>query len=163
MSSISYKFAYAPSEVSDQPVHPHSLISLHMAPGELARIQSAFSRTAKTLIFAGRTSSVVGNVVPRLVLYLPLTHLCLASHKRDIGKQCRPRSDLYCNYSQPMYAWRPIKETLANSVDPDQTPQNAASDLGLQCFHLIQGFLQNMVLIKTNQTPLILEMDLSGE
>ena len=22
-----------------------------------------------------------------------LTHLCLASHKRDIGKQCRPRSD----------------------------------------------------------------------
>ena len=22
-----------------------------------------------------------------------LTHVCLASHKRDIGKQCRPRSD----------------------------------------------------------------------
>ena len=22
-----------------------------------------------------------------------LTHLCLASHKRDMGKQCRPRSD----------------------------------------------------------------------
>ena len=32
-----------------------------------------------------------------------------------------------------MPAWRPIKGTLANSVDPDQTPQNAASDLGLHC------------------------------
>ena len=25
--------------------------------------------------------------------YQPLTHLCPASNKRDIGKQCRPRSD----------------------------------------------------------------------
>ena len=25
--------------------------------------------------------------------------------------------------------------TLANSVDPDQTPQNAAYDLGLHCLH----------------------------
>ena len=36
-----------------------------------------------------------------------LTHLCLASHKG----------------------------TLANSVDPDQTLQNAASDQGLHCLH----------------------------
>ena len=34
-----------------------------------------------------------------------LTHLCLASYKKDIGKQCRP----------------------------DQTPQNVASDPGLHC------------------------------
>ena len=26
-----------------------------------------------------------------------------------------------------------ISELIANSVDPDQTPQNAASDLGLHC------------------------------
>ena len=53
-----------------------------------------------------------------------LTHLSLASCKRG---------------------------TLANSVDPDQMPQNAASDQGLHC---LQKFLQNMVVIKTKQTPL---------
>ena len=36
-----------------------------------------------------------------------LTHLSLAYHKSDIGKQCKP----------------------------DQTPLNAASDLGLHCLH----------------------------
>ena len=39
--------------------------------------------------------------------YFFLTQLCLAPHKRDIGKQC----------------------------SPDQTPQNAASDQGLHCLH----------------------------
>ena len=29
---------------------------------------------------------------------------------------------------------------MAKSVDPDQMPQNAASDQGLHCFHQIQGF-----------------------
>ena len=29
----------------------------------------------------------------RLYFDIVLTHLCLASHKRDIDKQCRPRSD----------------------------------------------------------------------
>ena len=37
-----------------------------------------------------------------------LTHLCLVSHKG----------------------------TLANSMDPDQTPQNAVSDQGLHCLQL---------------------------
>ena len=31
-------------------------------------------------------------------------------------------------------------QTWANSVDPDQTPQNAASDQGLHCLTLIQQF-----------------------
>ena len=35
------------------------------------------------------------------------THMSLASHKKDIGKQCRP----------------------------DQTPQNAASDQVIHCLH----------------------------
>ena len=35
----------------------------------------------------------------------------------------------------------PSIETLANSVDSDQTPQNAASDQGLYCLPLIQQFL----------------------
>ena len=35
----------------------------------------------------------------------------------------------------------PIKWTFANSVDPDQTPQNAASDQRLHCLHLGRGQL----------------------
>ena len=50
---------------------------------------------------------------------------------------------------------------MANSEDPDQTPQNAASDQGLHCLHQIQEFLLNVAIIKTNQTRLILEMDRS--
>ena len=30
------------------------------------------------------------------------------------------------------------RQVCANSVDPDQMPQNVASDQGLYCFHLIQ-------------------------
>ena len=37
-------------------------------------------------------------------------------------------------------AQRLLKGTLANSVDPDQTLQLAASDLGLHCLHLGQEF-----------------------
>ena len=44
----------------------------------------------------------------------------------DIGKQC-------------------IKKSVfdAKSADPDQTPQNAASDLGLHFLHQIQNFYIN--------------------
>ena len=64
-----------------------------------------------------------------------LTHLSLASHKRDIGKQ-----------------WT-----------QNQTPHYAVSDQGLHCLHFVQLFLQNMIIIKTNQSRLIQEMDLSKE
>ena len=37
-----------------------------------------------------------------------------------------------------MYADR---QAWANSIDPDETPQNAASHLGLYCLPLIQQFL----------------------
>ena len=47
---------------------------------------------------------------------------------------------------------------LANSVDPDQTPRNAASDQGLPCLHFGQELILNMVTIKTIQTLPILEM-----
>ena len=40
---------------------------------------------------------------------------------------------------------RPLKETFANSADPDQMPQNAASDQGLQCLHEVQKCLPNIV------------------
>ena len=38
-----------------------------------------------------------------------------------------------------MYDLCPIKVALANSVDLDQIPQNAASDLSLHCLHLKIG------------------------
>ena len=31
------------------------------------------------------------------------------------------------------YSWRKMAKLFANSGDPDQTPQNAVSDLGLHC------------------------------
>ena len=47
------KMACAPSEDSDQPGHPPSLISLHCALNGLLRIQAFFIRTAKSLIRLG--------------------------------------------------------------------------------------------------------------
>ena len=44
----------------------------------------------------------------------------------DFGKKVRIK---------PMNVWRFIKETMANSADLDQTPQNVASDQGLHCFN----------------------------
>ena len=32
-----------------------------------------------------------------------------------------------------------VRETLANVADPDQTPQNAASDQDLHCLHQNKG------------------------
>ena len=37
------------------------------------------------------------------------------------------------------------RQTGANSVDPDQTPPNAATDLGLHCLHLTQQFLDSAI------------------
>ena len=36
----------------------------------------------------------------------------------------------------------------ANSVDPDQTPRSAASDLGLHCFSEFRLFRTDMVVLK---------------
>ena len=36
---------------------------------------------------------------------------------------------------KPILAKRPINGILAKSVDPDQMPQNTASDQGLDCLH----------------------------
>ena len=36
------------------------------------------------------------------------------------------------------------RQAWANSVDPDETPQNAASHQGLHCFPLIQQFLDKI-------------------
>ena len=43
----------------------------------------------------------------------------------------------------PVYSDR---QAWANSVDPDQTPQNAASDLGLPCLSLVQQLFKQTSL-----------------
>ena len=62
-----------------------------------------------------------------------LTHLCLASYHRDTGKQCRPRT----------------RRLIRGS--------------GSNMFALITGISINIVIIKTEQTPLKQEMDWSNE
>ena len=52
----------------------------------------------------------------------------------------------------------PIKGTLANSVHPDQTPQNAVSDQGVHCLHYIQEFQKHGN--KKLPDTLLLEMEL---
>ena len=52
--------------------------------------------------------------------------------------------------------YKPIKGTLANSIDKDQTPQNAASDQGLLCFitktrlfkYIEKSHLQNLKILR---------------
>ena len=57
---------------------------------------------------------------------------------------CRRRFILFLVTIVPYYwsieGWRPLKGYLANSADPDQTPQNAASDQGLHCLQIVQPF-----------------------
>ena len=55
------------------------------------------------------------------------------------------------------------KIPLANSEDPDYTPQKAASDQDLHYLHYIQIFISTKHSNKTNQTPLLLRMDRSKE
>ena len=40
---------------------------------------------------------------------------------------------------------RPLKGYLANSADPDHTPQNAASDQGLHCLQIVQPFFSQKI------------------
>ena len=52
-------------------------------------------------------------------------------------------------YSHTTYGKNPkywYKRAWANSVDPDQTPQNAASDQSLHCLPLIQQYLDTSKL-----------------
>ena len=44
---------------------------------------------------------------------------------------------------QPIHAFPKTNETLPNSLDPNQTPQKAASDLGLHCSHKTLVLLKN--------------------
>ena len=42
-----------------------------------------------------------------------------------------------CRTFEPIVVGKHVKEYLANSADPDQTPQNAASDQGLHCLQIV--------------------------
>ena len=62
----------------------------------------------------------------------------------------------------PFCAYCPIKGTLANSIDPDQMPQNAPSDQSLQ-FSLSTEICMINDNSKNNQTHLPLDMALPKE
>ena len=53
---------------------------------------------------------------------------------------------------KPIYAWRPFIGTSANDAKPDQTPQNAASDLVLHCLLTEVSIFSNLNKDKKN-TP----------
>ena len=53
--------------------------------------------------------------------------------KHQITQKTTPHYRIYHIYSD--------RQAWANSIDPDETPQNAASHLGLHCLPLIQQFL----------------------
>ena len=53
-------------------------------------------------------------------------------------------------------------ETFANSADPDETPQHAASDQGPRCLLLGLSIKNKINSDKVHQTPLKLEMDSSS-
>ena len=59
------------------------------------------------------------------------------------------RSSILLKIYLPIYAKRPLKKDIG-SVDPDQMPQNAASDQGLHCLHLGQKFSIKHGNVKTN-------------
>ena len=65
--------------------------------------------------------------------------------KKQLQKRLEP---VYLCFYKPFFLYRPIKGTLANSVDPDQTPQNAASDQGQQ-FALNTAISINMLILTT--------------
>ena len=52
-----------------------------------------------------------------------------------------------------------MKGTMANSVDTDQTPQNAASDRGIHYLKLIQNFSIKHDNNKNYMKPRVLEME----
>ena len=47
--------------------------------------------------------------------------------------------------SQPFVVGRPLNRELANSADPDQMPQNVASDQGLHCLQIVQQFFSRNI------------------
>ena len=57
------------------------------------------------------------------------------TRRRAIEEESKVFNCNWVNNLGIMYAQRPIKGILANSVDQDQTPQIAASDQVLYCLH----------------------------
>ena len=56
-------------------------------------------------------------------------------------------NEYYLTNVYPIVVGRPVKGYLANSGDPDQTPQNAASDQGLHCLQIVWPFLSRNIQI----------------
>ena len=91
--------------------------------------------------------------VLRCLLAIPEIRLKLqkiASNYSD-WKTCDPSSQL-SGWKSLCYAWRPINGTLANRLDPDQTPPRGVWS-GSRLFALNTGISINMVIIKLSRHP----------
>ena len=55
------------------------------------------------------------------------------------------KSNVTGNGCYPFVVCRPLKAQLAHSADPDQTPQNAASDQCLHCLQIVQQFFSRNI------------------
>ena len=91
------------------------------------------------ILFPGKKQNIINlssaefaQIVVNVNIFLStseMTHFAFYSNKEDFYKT------VYRIY--PKYSDRNV---FANNVDPDQTPQNAVSDLGLHCLPFIQQF-----------------------
>ena len=67
---------------------------------------------------------------------------CTQRHKSHFLAMCFISfGELNCHQNYRIYHWYSDALAWANSIDPDQTPQNAAFDKGLHCLPLVQKFL----------------------
>ena len=75
-------------------------------------------------------SVVFGVALSRALSWQSMAHRC--------SRFCKNTCSIYMYHIHPMN-WD--GQARANSVDPDQMPQNVASDLDLHCLPLTQQFL----------------------
>ena len=88
-----------------------------------------FSNWTKTTAYSGMATGVVTVHSEHSSCEDTGPWLCTASNylNKDVNATQTANVTVYCEYNPFMPSVPYVEGTLANSVDPDQTPQNAAS------------------------------------
>ena len=121
-------FVMTDTERKSGPTSSRSLISLRCPHKESLKPWPSKKRPLKILISLTRILS--GCTCP----------MVLRGGSRMISEGIRFHRITYSTY--------PERQARANSADPDQTPQNAASDLGLHCLPLNQKFYTHSQVVQ---------------
>ena len=78
-----------------------------------------------------------------------LTHICIGPfHPYTLDESICHFRCVSCNFSFLFHFWQ--KFLYANSVDPDQKPRPAVSDLGLHCLPRSQKRNARLIWVKTD-------------